>query len=108
VAFAGHGWQGGHLFALPWNFPDVAANILPPPEKRKRQNGGSGLRIGLHILPDGMCWRAIPFHGLCARLNRAKPLGFPVRDALASSSGIGKFKPEAGNGTKGRRQGVSP
>jgi hypothetical protein len=45
----------------------LLTNILPPPEKRKRQNGGSGLRIGLHILPDGMCWRAMPIHSLCAQ-----------------------------------------
>jgi hypothetical protein len=48
-------------------FRMLQTNILPPPEKRKRQNGGSGLRIGLHILPDGMCWRAIPIHSLCAQ-----------------------------------------
>jgi hypothetical protein len=45
----------------------LQASILPPPEKRKQQNGDTGLRIGLHILPDGMCSRAIASHSLCAQ-----------------------------------------
>ena len=63
MASAGYGLHGGHLFALPRISFVLPTNILPAAQKRKRQNGASGL----HILPDGMHPRGIAFRSRSAQ-----------------------------------------
>jgi hypothetical protein len=74
------------LFALPRIFSDIAhqhstAASKAQATKRRHRVAYRVLRIGLHILPDGMCSRAIPSDSLCAQ-DQTKETGLAFRSLM--------------------------